>query len=77
MWLVEVIKEYWALIVGAIGAAVWLTRLEAGMLSNRKDIRRIEERQEKESDKLDAKLDRIEGSIQQVIVILGNKEDRK
>lgn len=36
---VELIKEYWAVVVGFVGLIVWAVRLEAGMKQNASDIR--------------------------------------
>lgn len=41
MELHEILKSYWAVIVGFFSAIVWLVRLEAGMKSNAKDIRSL------------------------------------
>lgn len=35
----ELVKEYWAVVVGFVGLIVWAVRLEAGMKQNASDIR--------------------------------------
>ena len=77
----EIIKDYWAVIVGLVGLVVWSVRLEAGMKMTRqsqdrdraqfaKDIERIEGQLTRDYDRIDSKLD-------QIIVALGKKEDRR
>lgn len=39
--ILAVIKEYWVVLMGMIGAVVWLGRLESRSLSNEKEIRRL------------------------------------
>lgn len=80
----DVLKDYWAVAVGLVALVVWSVRLEAGMLGNRKDIRRLEEQRKEDArnseshrDKVDTKLDGIHNSIHEIILLLGKKEDRK
>lgn len=80
----ELLKEFWGVVIAAIGAIVWLVRLEAGMLSNRRDIRRLEvqrkediERADKQRDKIERKLDDIQVTLQKIHLTLGAKEDRR
>lgn len=79
----DLLKEYWALFVGLISGVVWLVRLEAGMVSNRKDIKRIEDQRredlkdaERHRDRVDVKLTGIETDIKQILLILSSKADR-
>lgn len=37
----EMIKEYWAVIVGFAGLVAWVVRLEAGVKQNASDIRSL------------------------------------
>lgn len=81
--MAEMIKEFWALIAGLVGLVAWAIRLEAGMLSNRKDIRRMEDqrkedlaRADRQQDKIDAKLDDMNSTLQKIWIILGSKEDK-
>lgn len=37
----ELVKEYWAVVVGFVGLVVWAVRLEAGLKQNASDIRAI------------------------------------
>lgn len=39
--MTDIIKEFWQIIVGLIGLAVWLIRLESRGLQNTKEIERI------------------------------------
>ena len=39
--IAQVLKEYWAIVLGAIGSIAWLVRLESRSLSNEKEIRRL------------------------------------
>lgn len=81
--MAEFFREFWAVIVGSVGLVAWAIRLEAGMLSNRKDIRRIEEqrkedlqRADRQQDKIDAKLDAMNSTLQKIWIALGSKEDK-
>ena len=80
----DTIREWWAIAVAAVGFIIWLVRLEAGMLSNRKDIRRIEEDRKDDKreaahrfDKVDARLDDANSALQQILILMNSKEDRK
>jgi hypothetical protein len=44
----DVIKEYWGLVLAAVGYVVWLARLEGMVNSNIKEIERLESRLEKQ-----------------------------
>lgn len=35
------LREWWAVIVGAVGVIGWMVRMEGGMLANRKEIERL------------------------------------
>lgn len=79
----EKLLEYWQIILGGIGLVVWLGRLEAGMLRNREDIRRLEaqrasdlERTETHRMKLDDKLAEIHQDLRNLAVLIQNKADR-
>lgn len=79
----ELIRDFWAILVGIFAGIVWLVRLEAAMLANRKDIKRIEDQRKqdlsdsaKHRDKVDVKLSGIETDIKQILSILGSKADR-
>ena len=37
----ELIKKFWPIILGFIGAIVWLIRLEARSIENEKEIKRL------------------------------------
>lgn len=39
--MAEIIRDFWAVIVGALGLVVWLVRLEARGISNAADVRRL------------------------------------
>jgi hypothetical protein len=39
MFSLDLLKEYWALVVGLIGLIVWAVRVEGGMKQNASDIR--------------------------------------
>lgn len=41
--IAELLKEYWALVMGAIATIVWLSRLEGRSLSNEREIKRMGE----------------------------------
>lgn len=56
--MADVIKEYWALIVGGIAGLVWLVRLEARGLNNEREIKRLWET--RDEDKEDNKAHRAE-----------------
>lgn len=80
----EIIKEYWAIIAACFGGAVWLVRLEAGMLSNTQAIERMEKQRRedmaaagKQRDEMESHLTEIRTDIKQVLVLLNNKEDRR
>ena len=38
----EALKEYWAILMGAVGFVVWLVRLEAMTKTNSKELLRLE-----------------------------------
>lgn len=42
--MVEAVKDYWAIIVAALGFVVWLLRLEARSFANTKDLEKLEKR---------------------------------
>ena len=80
----EVLREYWAIFMAFVGFVVWLVRLEAGMLGNRKDIRRMEEQRKEDvknathqRDKMEERMSEIGGDIKQILILLNSKEDRK
>lgn len=79
----ELIRDFWAILVGIFAGIVWLVRLEAAMLANRKDIKRIEDQRKedllsanKHRDKVDDKLTGIETDIKQILLLLSSKADR-
>lgn len=37
----EVVREFWAVFLGALAGLVWLVRLEARGLANERDIKRL------------------------------------
>jgi len=37
----EIIREWWAVIVGVLAGIVWLSRLEWRSLNNEKDVKRL------------------------------------
>jgi hypothetical protein len=81
--MAEMVKELWFLITGLIALVVWLVRLEAGMLQNRKDIQRIEKQRqddlaatEKHRLKIDEKLDGIRDDLRNLAVLIQGKQDR-
>lgn len=39
--IAELIKDFWAIIVGFIGLVVWLVRLEARAIGNEAELRRL------------------------------------
>jgi hypothetical protein len=39
--IAQILKEYWAIVLGAVGSIAWLVRLESRSLSNEKEIRRL------------------------------------
>ena len=49
----EALKEYWAILMGAIGFVAWLVRLEAMTKTNIKEILRLEEQMDR--DRSDAR----------------------
>lgn len=49
----EALKEYWAILMGAIGFVAWLVRLEAMTKTNMKDLLRLEEQMDR--DRSDAR----------------------
>lgn len=82
--LEEILSSYWTVIAGLVAALFWAGRVEAGMLQNRKDIKRMEEQRRddiqeahKHRDKVDTKLDHISDDVNRVLVLLGNKADRQ
>ena len=79
----EIIKEYWAILAAFVGFIVWLARLESGMLSNGKAIKRMEDqrkedikRADAQRDKMDDNIKEIRTDIKQVLVLLSTKENR-
>ena len=79
----EIIKEYWAILGAFVGFLVWLVRLEAGMLSNRTAITRMEKQRQEDikradaqRDKMDDNIKEIRTDIKQVLVLLSTKENR-
>ena len=77
------IKDFWFLLVAAAGGLVWMVRLEGGMLSNRRDIKRLEEQRKADMeearghrDKVDTRLDGIQADVKHIIMMLGQKQDR-
>ena len=44
----EVLREYWMIIMGAVGGLVWLVRLESRSLANEKEIRRMGEQRKED-----------------------------
>ena len=70
----ELIADYWAIVAAALGAVVWLVRLEARGLSNTAEIKRLwAQRKEdlqsaKESrDRTDKRLDEIGKDIKTLL----------
>ena len=49
----EALKEYWAILMGAIGFVAWLVRLEAMTKMNVKELLRLEEQMDR--DRSDAR----------------------
>lgn len=49
----EALKEYWAILMGAIGFVAWLVRLEAMTKTNVKELLRLEEQMDR--DRSDAR----------------------
>jgi len=39
--MAEIIRDFWAIVAAFIAAVVWLVRLEAMMLANKADLRRV------------------------------------
>ena len=54
----ETVKEFWALIAGAVGAIFWLARLEGRVNQTVEDIDRLEK--QIDSDRADARASRAE-----------------
>ena len=80
----DVLKEYWAILMAFVGFVVWLVRLEAGMLRNGQDIKRMEEQRKEDvenarnqRDKMEEHITTIGGDIKQILILLNSKEDRK
>ena len=44
----DIIKEYWAILMAAVGYVVWLVRLESRSNANTKEIEKLEHRLEKQ-----------------------------
>jgi len=45
--MLEVMRDYWALVAGAVGGLTWLVRLESRGIANEKEIKRLwEQRRE-------------------------------
>lgn len=79
----ELLREHWVVFVALVSAIAWAVRLEAGMLGNRKDIKRMEDQRrddmkdaERHRDKVDVKLSGIETDIKQILLLLSSKADR-
>lgn len=79
----ELIRDFWAILVGIFAGVVWAIRVENGMLANRRDIKRIEEQRKEDlvtanrhRDKVDDKLTNIETDIKQILLLLSSKADR-
>ena len=51
--MMEALKEYWAILMGAIGFVAWLVRLEAMTKTNVKELLRLEEQMDR--DRSDAR----------------------
>lgn len=39
--MTDLLKDFWSVIIGVIGAIIWLGRLESRSLGNEKEIRRL------------------------------------
>lgn len=81
--MTDLLKDFWAIVMFFIGGIMWLARLEAAMLANRNAIRRLEdqirldaESDRKQMNRLDDKLDGVQASLRQILLILGQKEDK-
>ena len=46
--IADMLKEYWAIVVGMIAAVTWLVRLESRSLSNEREIRRMGEQRKED-----------------------------
>ena len=72
--MMDAVREYWAIIAAALGAVVWLVRLEARGITNAADIKRLwTQRKEdlqsaKDSrDRTDKRLDEIAQDIKTLL----------
>ena len=70
----ELIADYWAIVAAALGAVVWLVRLEARGLSNTAEIKRlwIQRKEDLQSakdsrDRTDKRLDEIGQDIKTLL----------
>jgi seryl-tRNA synthetase len=48
--MMDALKEYWAIVAGAVAALVWLVRLEAQGKANEKEIKRLWEQRKEDLD---------------------------
>jgi hypothetical protein len=65
--MMDALKEYWAIVAGAVAALVWLMRLESRSLFNEREIKRLSAQHEKDLIKLDSRLHEISQDIKTLL----------
>lgn len=63
----DIIRDWWGVILAALGGVAWLVRMEAKMLRNEEAIRRLEERRKEERREVLDKLSTIEDDIKTLL----------
>lgn len=73
--MIEIVKDYWAVIASFVGLIVWLARLEARGLSNAKEIKHLWDQRKEDFDtavesrkEINRQLDIISNDIKQLLI---------
>ena len=81
--MADIVRDFWHLILAVIALVGWAVRTEAGMISNRQRIDRLEKQLEKDFERFDKQqemvkhtLELIQGDIKQILILMNNKADR-